>query len=333
VSCFRYLSISPIFISSFLDFILTSENKMLPFRLFGSIAVVSISTVWTSIAQAQYTGYQLKQTGDQDFITYETDSTKIGAADVASSKPDVHLNASVGVGEILLQVDDIDAKINIDAQVLQLLQFNAGVDVHIDRVRLQILNVKAKVLLEARLGNLLLMVKEVLDSIDLNPVLGALGNGLNNVVNTTAATLSGKGPKSNGAGKQASNGGPKMQKRSDGADFPLDDVLYSVNDYAGNAHTNRILSQNGDITDQYLDNQGNIHGNKVVGNFETDMEFTGKSVATPQEGDGALEKDYVYNPFPGLSIVARLVFTGEGKVLRTRVLSETVGGAGSTIRA
>jgi hypothetical protein len=307
---------------------------MLPSRSFGSVVLIAISTVWTSIAQAQYTGYQLKQTGDPGFITYETDSTKIRAADVApASKPDVYLNASVGVGEILLQVDDINAKINIDAQVLQLLQFNAGVDVHIDRVRLQILNVKAKVLLEARLGNLLLMVKEVLDSIDLNPVLGALGTGLNNVVNTTAQTLSGKGPKSKGVGKQASNDGPKMLKRSDGADLPLDDVLYSVNDYAGNAHTNRILSQNGDITDQYLDNQGNIHGNKVVGNFETDMEFTGKSVAMPQEGDGALEKDYVYNPFPGLSIVARLVFTGEGKVLRTRVLSETVGGASSGIRA
>lgn len=62
------------------------------------------------------------------------------------------------VGEISIDVQNLTAKINLDAQVLQLLQFNAGVDLSISRVRLLIQNVTAKVVLEARLANLVLMI-------------------------------------------------------------------------------------------------------------------------------------------------------------------------------
>lgn len=62
------------------------------------------------------------------------------------------------VGEINIEVQNLTAKINLDAQVLQLLSFNAGVDLSIDRVRLLIQNVTAKVVLEARLANLVLMI-------------------------------------------------------------------------------------------------------------------------------------------------------------------------------
>ena len=66
--------------------------------------------------------------------------------------------ASVSVGEIHIEVQNLTAKINLDAQVLQLLSFNAGVDLSIQRVNLLIQNVTAKVLLEARLANLVLMI-------------------------------------------------------------------------------------------------------------------------------------------------------------------------------
>ena len=49
------------------------------------------------------------------------------------------------------------AKINLDVQVLNLLQFNAGVDLSIDEVNLLIQNVNVKVLLEARLENVVKM--------------------------------------------------------------------------------------------------------------------------------------------------------------------------------
>lgn len=122
-----------------------------------------------------YTGYKLdiRQNGDPYAMVYETENTK---NNVSSSipEPDVFLNvihpfsrvksiideiqASVHVGEINIEVQNLTAKINLDAQVLQLLSFNAGVDLSIDKVQLLIQNVTAKVLLEARLANLVLMI-------------------------------------------------------------------------------------------------------------------------------------------------------------------------------
>lgn len=60
------------------------------------------------------------------------------------------LNATLFVGEISLDVENITAKVNLEAQVLNLLYFNAGVDASIDRVTLLIQNISAHVILEAR---------------------------------------------------------------------------------------------------------------------------------------------------------------------------------------
>lgn len=67
------------------------------------------------------------------------------------------------VGEIDIAVSNLTAKINLDALVLELLKFNAGVDLAIDRVSLLIANVSAEVMLEARLANLVLMINNILD--------------------------------------------------------------------------------------------------------------------------------------------------------------------------
>lgn len=110
-----------------------------------------------SRADDGYIGYRLEQRGDPESAVYETASTNTDADDTLPVDPDVYLNASVSVGEIDIEVDNITAKVNLQADVLNLLHFSAGVDASIDRVRLQILNVSAKVLLEARLENVVAM--------------------------------------------------------------------------------------------------------------------------------------------------------------------------------
>lgn len=104
-----------------------------------------------------YIGYHLEQRGDPESAVYETANTNTDADNVLPADPDVYLNASVSVGEIDIEVDNITAKVNLQADVLKLLHFSAGVDVSIDRVRLNIQNVSAKVELEARLENLVQM--------------------------------------------------------------------------------------------------------------------------------------------------------------------------------
>lgn len=104
-----------------------------------------------------YIGYRLDQRGDPESAVYETANTNTDIDNILPEEPDVYLNASVSVGEIVIEVDNITAQVNLQADVLKLLHFSAGVDASIDRVKLTIQNVSAKVLLEARLENVVTM--------------------------------------------------------------------------------------------------------------------------------------------------------------------------------
>lgn len=215
--------------------------------------------------------------------------------------------------------------------MLSLLQFSAGVDLSIDRVFLTIKEVNAEVFLEARLENVVSMISDVLDSLDLNPVLATLGSDLGNITDTVGGALSGSGSSGSSSGS-GSNG--TVQKRS-GLPEPsyelTHNILYSVNDYSGNTHTNRILAQDGSIIEQYLDNDGYIRGQKTIGSYQKDMKFTGHKSSTTRAGEEVEAFQYSYHPLPGVSAVADIYKTSEGAVVGTQVISELFGGGISTI--
>ncbi|MCJ1399898.1 hypothetical protein MMC11_003101 [Xylographa trunciseda] len=269
-----------------------------------------------SSADSGYVGYDLSMHGDQDSVIYSTSSTP---SDVSPTvpQPDVYLNASVSVGEIDITVSNLTAKINLQAQVLQLLQFNAGIDLSINRVSLQIQNVSAKVLLEARLENLVLMINDTLNSIDLNPILATLGQDVGTIVNETVGGLT-------GGNSQSSAVVPRS--------FELaNNILYSINDYSGNTHTNRILTQSGSIIDESLDNNGHVSGQQVVGTYLGDMTFNGYSQNVIRNGQAVKELEYVYTPINGLSVVSAVYVDDTNAVVATQVLSESSAGGGSTL--
>lgn len=275
-----------------------------------------------------YTGYKLdiRDDGDPLAVLYETENT---TPNVSSSvpEPDVFLNASVSVGEIFVEVQNLTAKINLDAQVLKLLEFNAGVDLSINRVFLLIQNVTAKVLLEARLANLVLMINDTLSSIDLNPIIAELGSGLGTIINETGNLLD---PDDTQAQAQA-----KAKRSIDLMQFELENnILYSVNDYSGNTHTNRILAQNGDIVEQKLDNYGKVEGQSTVGSYLKDMRFNGHNQSVTYKGQEVWDVEYVYEPFAGLmAISAIFIDKGDGAVVGTQLIAEARGGGSSTIGA
>ncbi|KAF4310887.1 hypothetical protein GTA08_BOTSDO13542 [Botryosphaeria dothidea] len=286
-----------------------------------------LSFVLAAWAQNGYIGYSLTDTGDPDSAVYETANTKANTS-VDVPPPDVFLNASVHVGEIDIEVLNLTAKINLAAQVLSLLDFNAGVDASIDRVSLTIQNVTAKVLLEARLSNLLLMIESILDSLDLNPALAALGQGLSEIADTAVSGLTGDSSSS------SSSSTNNLKAREDLESFRLENnILYSVNDYSGNAHTNRKLAQDGAIIDQSLDNDGKVLGEKTVGSYDRDMKFIGRDIEAEYEGQQVRERLYEYAPFPGLEVISAIYVNDAGSVVGTQVLSEVNGGGSSTISA
>jgi hypothetical protein len=198
--------------------------------------------------------------------------------------------------------------------VLQLLHLNAGVDASINKVSLTIQNVTAKVLLEARLANVVAMVDSVLSSIDLNPIIATLGEDLGQIINDTTGLISG-----------VSSG---LTERS----FVLDqNILYSVNNYAGQTHRNRILTQTGSIVDQFLDNDGNIYDQQTVGSYSRDMTFNGFNQSVVRNGEVVRELEYTYSPFPGLSVISAIYINTVGSVVATQVLSESFAGGSSTV--
>ena len=293
---------------------------MIPFLFHSLFYLCSCFSVFASAQSSTdsgYIGYSLSSSGDPDSVIYSTSSTPTNES-TTNPEPDVYLNATVHVGEIDITVSNLTAKINLDAKVAQLLQFNAGVDASINRVSLLIQNVSANVVLEARLENLVLMIDDVLNSLDLNPVLATIGQDLGNIVSTTTGALDGDSSGTDGT----------VARRS----YKLaNNILYSVNNYSGNTHTNRILTQSGSIVDEFLDDDGNTHGQQVVGDYLHDMTFNGYSQNVIKDGQSVRQLEYIYSPFNGLSVVSAIYINAAEVVVATEVLSETSGGGSSTV--
>ncbi|KAK8103404.1 uncharacterized protein PG998_010437 [Apiospora kogelbergensis] len=98
----------------------------------------------------------------------------------AGRPPDVLLRVpELHVGKIELDVDDLQAEINLAVEVAGLVEINAGVQVGVRKVNITIADVDAGLELDVRLGNLVNIVSRALKSLDLNPLLA-------NVLDTTA---------------------------------------------------------------------------------------------------------------------------------------------------
>jgi hypothetical protein len=129
-------------------------------------------------------------------------------------EPDVILEVpQLRVEEISLEVEDLEARVALDADVLELLKLHVGVDAVLGKVGLTIKGVDAQVLLRVRLDNVARIIERVLETIDNNPQIverlveqvgttakGAVGelgartlvDDAGEVVETVAEGLSGK---------------------------------------------------------------------------------------------------------------------------------------------
>jgi hypothetical protein len=99
----------------------------------------------------------------------DTNNEELDAA-LRDDDPDVLLDVSeLRVDEISLEVDDLRARVSLDADVLSLLKLHVGVEAQLARVHLTIKGVEAKLLLKVRLDNVARILDRVLTTIDNNP--------------------------------------------------------------------------------------------------------------------------------------------------------------------
>jgi hypothetical protein len=99
---------------------------------------------------------------------------------------------NVCVERIFLKVDSVTARLNLNAQVANLVRVNAGADVLIGNVDLTILDVRARALLLVDLDDVVHIVDQTLTFVDNNPqIIDQLGSTLQNTVGTVGNLVGG----------------------------------------------------------------------------------------------------------------------------------------------
>jgi hypothetical protein len=145
-------------------------------------------------------------------------------------EPDVLLDVPrLAVEEINLEVDDLHARIALEARLADLVQLHVGADVRVERVALEIKGVEAQAQLKARLDRVLAIVERALDTVDKNPELltelarsveaaaGQLGEGVKQTGETAGELVEG----ATAAGEQA---GQVAEGTVEGTADELDDA-------------------------------------------------------------------------------------------------------------
>ncbi|KAL9055734.1 MAG: hypothetical protein Q9162_003370 [Coniocarpon cinnabarinum] len=181
----------------------------------------------------------------------------------SSSPPDVYLNVpQLSVGRIELDVNNLQADLNLNAQIASLVTLNAGVSVSVSKVNITIADVDAELELIVRLGNLVDIVNRTLSSLDLNPLLISTLNNLTNVVDDVVGEV-------DGLLGTVTSGGNQMSFLIDN----LGNIVQQVTGTAGNAVST------------------------IVGDYLTNMTFTGEQQTLQ---NGLVQKTYSYSPLNSL---------------------------------
>jgi hypothetical protein len=99
-------------------------------------------------------------------------------------EPDVLLDVSeLDVDRINLEVENLRAHVSVLAELANLLHLSVGVDARLDRVKLEIEGVEAKVLLKVRLEHVRAILEKALDTIAEHPeILHILARSLSELV-------------------------------------------------------------------------------------------------------------------------------------------------------
>ena len=176
-----------------------------------------------------------------------------------STPADVMLKIpNLSVGRIELDVDNLQAEVNLAAEVAGLVSINAGVQLGIRKVNITIADVQAQLHLIIRLGHLVDIVNRTLASLDLNPLLINILNEVGDIVDNVIGAVDG--------------------------------LLGSI--LQGGTRLNFLIDNLGNIVQEVVGEAGKILSS-IVGNFQDNMTYTGQQ---QNLGGGLIQKTYQYPP-------------------------------------
>jgi hypothetical protein len=148
-----------------------------------------------------------------------------------SAPDDVYLDVpTLRVDEVEFELDDLRARVSLDAAVLKLLTLHVGADVELGRVKLTIRGVEAQAQLRVRLDNVAEILGRVMTTIDRNPqilehLLADVGTAVKSIGTGTGQALEHVGAGADRAiGEIGRGAGSAVQDVGRGAGSAVQDV-------------------------------------------------------------------------------------------------------------
>ncbi|WP_433787161.1 hypothetical protein ACQPX6_10030 [Actinomycetospora sp. CA-101289] len=184
----------------------------------------------------------------------------------AASRPDVYLDVpKLEVEHIGLEVEDLRAHVSLQAEVLDLVKLNVGVDVQLGRVALEIDGVQAEATLKVRLDEVAGIIDRVLTTIDRNPqILETLARTAQTAVQDVGAGVGdavGSVGRAAGdaVGEVAGQAGGAVEQLTDGAGNAVGEIADKAGEAVGEV-TDKAGDAAGDVTDAVGDATGTGDG-------------------------------------------------------------------------
>jgi hypothetical protein len=262
----------------------------------------------------------------EDYVLAERDSD--------GEEPDVLLDVPVvKVDEITFEVEELRARILLQAEVLDLLKLNVGADVFIGHVGLEIKGVEAQALLKVRLDNVARILDRVLTTIDRNPQL------LEGLVEGTGTAIAKIGEGAGSAVEDVGEGaGSAVEDVGEGAGSAVEDIgegagsaVEDIGEGAGSAvedvgeGAGEAVESTGEAVEHVGEGAGSAVEDVGEGAGEA-VESTGEAVEDVGEGAGEAVKD--------TGETAKKVGQGAGKAAAgvRKTAGKAASGAGKTAK-
>jgi pyruvate/2-oxoglutarate dehydrogenase complex dihydrolipoamide acyltransferase (E2) component len=216
---------------------------------------------------------KIRNQGDDKTVperTYE-DYTVIDPGEISDTdEPDVVVDIPVvKVDEIDFELDDLEARVSLHAEVLDLVKLSVGVHVELGKVQLTIKGVEAQALMRARLDHVTAIIDRVLTTLDRNPeVLQSIGRTLEPVGEGAGKAVGEVGEGANKAvGEIGEGAGGAVEDVGEGAEGAVKDVGGGAGKAVGEVGegANQAVGQVGEGAGQAVGGLGEGAGQAVGG--------------------------------------------------------------------
>jgi hypothetical protein len=195
--------------------------------------------------------------------------------DEIPADPDVLLDVPVlKVDKVHLKLENLQAHVALQAQVLDLVDLNVGVDVQLGKLEVDIEGVEAQALLEVRLDHVAAIVDRVLTTIDRNPELvKSLGQAVEHV--------------GAGAGDMVGEAGEAVEEVGEGAEGAIGEIGQGAGEAVGQVGegAGQAVGEVGQGAGQAVGQVGEGAG-QAVGNLDQVAGGVGQTVGELGEGAG-----------------------------------------------